>query len=489
MKNIVKKFKGTTALKGIDFKIMPGEIHALLGENGAGKSTLIKILTGAYTPEEGEIIVKDRIYHSVPVRELEDLGIAVVYQDLKLAPQVSIMENILMGKLPKHFGLFVNKKKAIKLTTDALIKAGIGDINPNEKVGHLKMADQEIIAIAKALSKNANLLILDEPTALLAEDDVQKLFKILKELVSHGVSIIYISHRLEEIFQICDRITVLRDGNKIWTKAIADVNDDILIDAIAGKMQSEGDAYYPAEVKKDLINLQNVSNEPYYKNITIKLKQGEVVGLFGLVGAGKTELLKGIYGAIPPKSGDLLVEGKPFHPKNPRDSIKKGIGFVAEDRKTEGYLPRISIYKNVNISSYKKASTVGFTNSKVEKNRSLEIIKDFNVKYRDLEQDIDDLSGGNQQKIVVAKWKGTDIKALLLDEPTAGIDVGARRDIFKVSRQFADEGKCVFYCSSYLPELLEVCDRILVMSEGTITGEFKRSEGFDEKDIMTAAYA
>ncbi|WLR51661.1 sugar ABC transporter ATP-binding protein [Bacillus tianshenii] len=489
MKSIVKKFKGTVALKGIDMDIMPGEIHALLGENGAGKSTLIKILTGAYTPEEGEIVVKDKAYNAIPIKELEDLGIAVVYQDLKMAPGVSIMENILMGKMPKHFGLLVNKRKAIRLTQDALVKAGIPEVDPAEKLGNLKMAEQEIVAIAKALSKNANLLILDEPTALLAEDDVQKLFKILKELVARGVSIIYISHRLEEIFQVCDRVTVLRDGSKIWTKPIAEIENEALIEAIAGKMESKEEVYYPAEIKDDLLKVHSLSNEPHYENISFAIKQGEVVGLFGLVGAGKSELLKGVFGAMPPKSGDIYINGKEFKPKNPRDSIRKKIGFVAEDRNTEGFLPRIPIYQNANIASYKNAAKFGFTYPNIEKKRALEIMKDFNVKYSNLEQDIDDLSGGNQQKIVVAKWKGTDIEVLLLDEPTAGIDVGARRDIFKVSRQLADEGKCVIYCSSYLPELLEVCDRILVMSEGAITGEFTRTTGFVEKEIMTAAYA
>ncbi|MCM3161437.1 sugar ABC transporter ATP-binding protein [Metabacillus litoralis] len=489
MKQIVKKFKGTAALKGVDLEIQPGEIHALLGENGAGKSTLIKILTGAYIPDEGEIIVKNQSFKAIPVKELEKLGIAVVYQDLKLAPGVSIAENIYMGKLPKRFGVFVNKRRAREQTKVALDRVGIGDTDPDTKVGDLKIAEQEIVAIAKAISKDAKLLILDEPTALLAEDDVKKLFRILKELVAQGVSIIYISHRLEEIFEISDRITVLRDGNKIWTKSVSEVQSDMLIEAIAGEMQGNDQVYDQIQIGKELLRIEQLTNFPHYKNISFSIHRGEVVGLFGLVGAGKSELLKGIYGAIPPHSGNIHINGLPFTPKHPRDSIKNKIGFVAEDRGTEGFLPRISIYKNVNIASYKHAATLGFITASTEKKRALEMIQSFNVKYSNLDQNIDDLSGGNQQKIVVAKWKGTDIEILLLDEPTAGIDVGARRDIYKVSRLLAKEGKCVLYSSSYLPELLEVCDRILVLSEGEITGEFSRLNDFNERNIMKAAYA
>lgn len=485
MSNIMKSFNGTYALKGVDFDVKPGEIHALLGENGAGKSTLIKILTGAYRPDEGKILVNGKSYPHIPVKELDQLGISVVYQDLKLAPGVTVMENVLMGNLPRKYGM-VDYKKGREIANQALMKAGI-DLSPSILLKNLKIADQEIVAIAKALSKNANVLILDEPTALLAEDDVQRLFNILRELVEKGVSIIYISHKIEEVFAICDRATVLRDGSKIWTKQVDELSNDDLIEAISGKVHTKNDVYTPSEQGEEALYLKGLSNAPHYNDISIKINKGEVVGLFGLIGAGKSELLKGIFGEMKAESGRVQLNGKVFKPKSPSDSIKRGIGFVPEDRATEGYLPRMPIHVNANVATYRSFSKKGFIHSASERQHALALLEDFNVKYSHLEQHIDGLSGGNQQKVVVAKWIHPNTKVLLLDEPTAGIDVGARRDIFKISRKLADEGKSVLYCSSYLPEIMEVADRILVMSDGKITGEFDR-ESFDDMAIMRAAY-
>jgi ribose transport system ATP-binding protein len=488
MKGIVKRFRGVDVLKGVDFDVAPGEIHGLLGENGAGKSTLIKILTGAYKPDEGEIHIQNKTFSAIPVKELSDLGISVVYQDLKLAPGVTILENILMGNMPRKAGMFINRQAALREAQAAIAKTGM-QMDPYTIVGSLKAADQEIVAIAKALSKNAQLLILDEPTALLAEDDVKRLFGILRDLVSKGVSILYISHRLEEIFEICNRVTVLRDGSKIWTKSIGDISKDQLIEAIAGKLNTEGDLYYETKVNQTILKVVGLSRKPYYRNITFELKSGEVVGLFGLVGSGKSELLKGVFGALKTDGGEIFVDGMPFYSPSPRRSIGRGIGLVPEDRKTEGILPRMPIYHNVNVTAYGRMfARSGWVSSTAERRRAQALVEGFNVKFNSLEQDIDGLSGGNQQKVVVAKWIGTRIKALLLDEPTAGIDVGARRDIFRVVRKLADEGKSVMYCSSYLPEIMEVADRILVMSRGKITSEFYRSEGFNDEEIMKAAY-
>lgn len=487
MKNIVKRFPGTVALKGVDFEIWPGEIHALLGENGAGKSTLIKILTGAYRPDEGEIVVEGKSYSYIPIKDLDRLGISVVYQDLKLAPGVSVMENILMGRLPKKAGLFIDRNKALQLANDALNRVGVS-MDPLQLVGDLKAADQEIVAIAKALSKDAKLLILDEPTALLAADDVERLFEILRDLVVQGVSVLYISHRLEEIFAICDRVTVLRDGEKIFTRAIDDITREELIEAIAGQKQTTEDIYSPAPVRQELLRVEGLNKLPFFENISLQVKSGEVVGLFGLVGSGKSELLKGIFGAMPVDSGRVYLEGKEYRPKAPRTSINNGIGFVPEDRKTEGYLPRMPIYVNVNLPAYRLFAKTGWIYPAKEKNRALSVIDGFHVKYSSLDQPIDGLSGGNQQKVIIAKWIGSQVKVLLLDEPTAGIDVGARRDIFRVCRQLADKGKAVIYCSSYLTEIMEVADRILVMSRGRIIREFLRSDGFSEVELMKAAY-
>ncbi len=485
MDKIVKSFNGTYALKGVDFEVKPGEIHALLGENGAGKSTLIKILTGAYRPDKGKILVNGKSHSFIPVKELEQLGISVVYQDLKLAPGVSVMENVLMGNLPKKYGM-VDYQKGSEMTNKALKKAGI-NLNPSTLVKSLKIADQEIVAIAKALSKDANVLILDEPTALLAEDDVQRLFDILRELVKKGVSIVYISHKIEEVFAICNRATVLRDGNKIWTKNVSDLSNDELIEAISGKVHRNDDVYTESQLGDEAISVQGLNHKPYYSDVSFQINKGEVVGLFGLIGAGKSELLKGVFGEMKAQSGKVKLNGEAFKPKSPSDSIKRGIGFVPEDRTTEGYLPRMPIHVNANVATYRSFSKKGFIRGGFEREHALALLEDFNVKYSSLEQHIDGLSGGNQQKVVVAKWIHPNTKVLLLDEPTAGIDVGARRDIFKISRKLADEGKSVIYCSSYLPEIMEVADRILVMSDGRITGEFDR-ESFDDMAIMKAAY-
>jgi ribose transport system ATP-binding protein len=488
MANIVKHFAGTVALNKVTFDVVPGEIHALLGENGAGKSTLIKILTGVYKPDKGDIHIKDKKYSYIPIKELDELGIAVVHQDLKLAPDVSIAENILMGRLPLKSKLFVDHKKVRDFATEALQKVGL-NIDPSTPVNKLKAADQVIVAIAKALSRDAKVLILDEPTAILVEKDVQRLFMLLRDLVSRGVAIIYISHRLEEIFSITDRVTVLRDGQKVWTRSTESISKEELIEAIAGQIHTSGDTYYEVPKADELLKVEKISKAPYYQDISFQLNGGEVVGLYGLVGGGKSELLKGIFGELPIDKGQIYFESRPIKFKSSRYSIKHGIGYVPEDRKTQGFLPRLPIYINANVPGYRRNfARYGWVKKKDEKNRALSLIKDFKVKYSNLDQDIADLSGGNQQKVVVAKWMGENIKILLLDEPTAGIDVGARRDIFIISRKLASEGKSVLYCSSYLPELIEVADRILVMSKGSITGVFSRKDGFKESELMNAAY-
>lgn len=486
LKNIVKRFGNSTALKGINLTIEPGEIHALAGENGAGKSTLIKILTGAYQPDEGKIIINGHSHSFIPVKESEALGISAVYQDLKLAPHLSIMENVLMGRLPVKAGR-IQWREARQLTREALQRVG-SDFDPDAVLADLKTADQEIVALAKAVSRDAKLLILDEPTALLAEDDVQKLFEVLRDLTSKGVTILYISHRLEEIFTICNRVTVMRDGSKIWTKNIEEIDEHILVEAITGKVNTEGTYYQKSNIGKPILSIRSLTKEPYYSDVSFDLHRGEVVGLFGLVGAGKSELLKGIFGEIPIDAGELLVDGIQYTPKHPRWAVKAGIGLVPEDRNTEGVLPSLPIFMNVNVSSYMRAAPSGWITRSRDKRRALQLIKDFNVKYDTLEQDITGLSGGNQQKVVLSKWVGTNADILLFDEPTAGIDVGARRDVFKTSRNLVMQGKAILYSSSYLPEIMEVSDRILVLSRGRITGEFIRTEGYDELQIMRIAY-
>ncbi|QYJ17121.1 Arabinose import ATP-binding protein AraG [Rubrobacter xylanophilus DSM 9941] len=491
MRGITKRFPGIVALKDVDLEVGPGEIHGLLGENGAGKSTLIKILTGAYRPDEGEIALGGDSYSHVPIKELDRLGIAAVYQDLKLAPEVSVVENILMGNLPKRMGgLFVDYAAALELSREALSRAGAQEIDPKTPVGELKIADQELVAIAKALSKKARLIILDEPTALLAEDDVERLFGILRDLANRDVSILYISHKLEEIFAICHRVTVLRDGQKIWTKRIEQITEDELIAAISGEIRAEEDVYTEAKVCDHyLLKVEGLTKRSYYDNVSFQLRGGEVLGLFGLVGAGKSELLKGIFGSMPADSGKIFLEEEPHNPDSPRESIEKGVGFLPEDRGSEGLFVRLPIYVNVNLPTYRRLATAGWITPTRDKRRAQEVIEGLGVRYSSVDQAVDELSGGNQQKVLLARSIGSNIKVLLLDEPTAGIDVGARREIFRLTRRLAVEGKGVIYSSSYLPEIMEVADRILVMSRGRISGEFSRKDGFDELKIMKAAHA
>lgn len=492
MKDIVKRFPGMVALKGVDLDVQEGEIHGLLGENGAGKSTLIKALTGAYAPDEGEIIIRGKSYSQISVRDLDELGIAAVYQDLKLAPLVSVMENILMGSLPKRAGGFVDYSAARQKASEALQRARAENIDLTALVGDLKIADQELVAIAKALSKDANLLILDEPTALLGEDDVEKLFDILRELggESGEVSILYISHKLEEIFAICQRATVLRDGEKIWTKEVKDLSQEELIEAISGQAQAEEDVYREASVEDEpLLKVEGLTNLPNYEDVSFELRGGEVLGIYGLVGAGKSELLNGIFGGTPADSGEVFLGDQWYRPTSPQESIKKGLGFVPEDRGSEGLLERLPVYLNVNLASYSRFSATGWVTPVRDKERAESLMEDFNVKYSSVDQNIEELSGGNQQKVLLAKALGNDIKVLLLGEPTAGIDVGARREIFHLTRHLAEEGKAVIYASSYLPEIMEVADRIIVMTRGRITAEFSREEGFDDLEINKAAYA
>lgn len=492
MKGIVKRFPGTVALKGVDLDVQEGEIHGLLGENGAGKSTLIKALTGAYAPDEGEIIIRGKSYSQISVRDLDELGIAAVYQDLKLAPLVSVMENILMGSLPKRAGGFVDYSTARQQAREALQRAGAENVDPTGLVGDLKVADQELVAIAKALNKDANLLILDEPTALLGEDDVERLFDILRELGGEAgeVAILYISHKLEEIFSLCQRATVLRDGEKIWTKEVKDVSEEELIEAISGQAQAEEDVYRETSVEEEpLLKVEGLTNSPDYEEVSFELKGGEVLGIYGLVGAGKSELLNGIFGGMPADSGKVFLGGDWYRPASPQKSAKKGLGFVPEDRASEGLLERLPVYLNVNLASYSRFSAAGWVTPAKDRERAESLAEEFNVKYSSVDQTIEELSGGNQQKVLLAKALGNDIKVLLLGEPTSGIDVGARREIFHLTRQLAEEGKAVIYASSYLPEIMEVADRILVMARGRISAEFSREEGFDDLEINKAAYA
>jgi ABC-type sugar transport system ATPase subunit len=481
MKKIHKSFFGVEVLHGVDFDVRKGECIAICGENGAGKSTLMKILTGIYNKFQGEIIFKgENIEHLTPL-EIQHKGISMIHQELNLLDEMTVAQNIYLCREPKKNGLIDFNK----MNNDAknLLKR-LEKIDPKAKVKDLGIAKKQNVEIAKSLSFNADLIIMDEPTAVLTVNETKMLFQLIKQLKDNGVAIVYISHRLKEIKEICDRVTILRDGTYITTKDIEQVSEKDIAELMVGREIEEVNQKKYKGSGNAALEVRNISDD-FLKNINFTLKEGEILGISGLVGAGRSELAEVIFGVRKPKQGDILVYGEAVNIKSPIDAIKHRIGFATEDRKGSGLFLDRSIRDNANIVSMLKNKNI-FNNRKKEEILAKNMIDVFRVKCQSTAQKIKNLSGGNQQKIVLSKWIAVSSKILILDEPTRGVDIGARKEIYDIINRLAEEGKSIIVISSDLTEVLAISQRVIVMHQGEISGEIV-GDNINEENIMVLA--
>ncbi|WNC14796.1 xylose ABC transporter ATP-binding protein [Brevibacillus brevis] len=493
MKHIVKEFPGVRALDDVTFSVKKGEIHALCGENGAGKSTLMKVLSGVYPDGsfQGEIIVNGQKQSFKSIKDSEKAGISIIYQELALVKEMTVGENIFLGNEPKKFGTIDWDRLYIE--ADKWLKSVGLDIHAETKVGSLGIGQQQLVEIVKALSKNSDIIILDEPTAALTEAEVGLLMNILQELRKKGVTCIYISHKLNEVLALADSVTVLRDGKTVDTKPIAEFSEEKIISLMVGRTLTELFPYDPdKKIGETILEVKNFSvynsqNKEVVRDVSFSLKKGEILGVAGLMGAGRTELFTSIFGGYEGKrTGEIRIEGYPVSIKNPRDAIERGLAYVSEDRKKYGLVLDMSVQKNTTLVALNKlirnfvideAAEISITNQYIEK---------LKVKTPGAEARVNNLSGGNQQKVVLSKWLLNDPKVLILDEPTRGIDVGAKYEIYKLINELVRQGMAVVMISSELPEVLGMSDRILIMSEGKMVGELSHDEATQEK-VMTYA--
>lgn len=490
LKNVTKRFPGVLALDDISFDLKAGEVHVLLGENGAGKSTLIKTMTGAHIPDEGIIKVNGKEVKLEGPTHAIDLGISAVYQEFNMIPYLTAWENVFLGKEPIKGKLIkrLDRKEMRAKTQDALNQVG-ATINLEMPVGEYGVATQQMIEIAKSLNADSKILILDEPSAVLTEKEIKKLFEIIRKLTSQGVAVVYISHRLEEISEIGDRVTVLRDGKYIETVDIVKgkMDKEELIRLMVGRELTDLFPKIDVEPGDELLKVEGINKAGELKDINFTLREGEILGIGGLVGAGRTETAKAIFGANPFDSGKIYIQGEEVNIKSPKDAIQKGIGLAPEDRKTEGLIQIMEIDNNINLSSMDNVSNGAVIDLKKLTNVSRELAEKLTVKTPHLKQLVKNLSGGNQQKVVLAKWLATQAKVIILDEPTRGIDVGAKVEVYQLMNELVQKGVGIIMISSELPELLAMSDRILVMHEGEISGELKREEATQEKILTLAA--
>lgn len=485
LKHITKLYPGVVALNDVSFEVRRGEILALVGENGAGKSTLIKTCSGAITPTQGEIVINGKSFTGMTPQTSEQNGIGVIYQEFNLVGDLSVAENIFLGRAIRK-GMVIDLKAMEKESKKILDSLNI-KINPKTLVKTLSVGYQQMVEIAKAVSQNAKLLIMDEPSAPLTSAEVEAMFAIVDKLKAGGVSIIYISHRLDEIFRLADRITILRDGQYVTTLNTDETNKDELVKYMVGRQLTE---VYPKRdeicVKDEVIfEAVNVSGNGD-KNISFKIHRGEVLGLGGLVGAGRTEFAELMFGMRQKTAGKFIFKGKEISPKTPKDAIELGIGLVPEDRKKEGALLGMSIRCNINMPIYQRISKGTVINEKKEEEIAQTYRKEISIKTPTLDQLVKNLSGGNQQKVILAKWLAADSELLIFDEPTRGIDIGAKQEIYTLINHLVEQGKTVLMISSEMEELMGMSDRILILAEGNMTGELNKSE-FDQERIMQLA--
>lgn len=485
MKGIHKAFGSNQVLSGVDFDLREGEVHALMGENGAGKSTLMNILTGLHARDKGTILIDGKETYFANPKEAERQGIAFIHQELNIWPDMTVVDNLFIGKeMSSNWGLL--KSKEMKALAIEQFKRLSVDIPLNMEAGQCSVGQQQMIEIAKALLTDTKVIIMDEPTSALTEREIQKLFEVIRSLKYEGVSIVYISHRMEEIFEICDRITVMRDGRTVDTKAIPETNFDEVVKKMVGRELTER---YPARNPSPgevVLEVEHATRKGSFEEVSFNVYQGEIVGFSGLMGSGRTEIMRALFGLDRLDQGEIRMFGKKVEIRKPVDAVNLGIGFITEDRKDEGLVLDFSVRENMVLPSISGFTKKGIISTQSEKLFVDALIKRLQIKTHSAETAAGNLSGGNQQKVVIAKWIGIGPKLLILDEPTRGVDVGAKREIYQLMNELTGHGVAIIMVSSELPEVLGMSDRIVVVHEGRITGELNKAEATQEK-IMTLA--
>jgi ribose transport system ATP-binding protein len=492
-KSISKEFPGVLALDKVDLRVFSGQVNAVVGENGAGKSTLMKILSGVYTDYTGNIFLDGKEVFFRNPREAQQVGISIIHQELNLIPNLTVAENIFLGvEQTDRFG-FLDRSKMRSLTLKLLDKLEL-DINPTIRVSDLRVGQQQLIEIARALHVEARILIMDEPTSAISEKEIDILFSIIESLRERNVAVIYITHKLDELFRIASNVTVLRDGKLVHTSPIEAVDKETIIHSMVGRKLDEFFVKSTLNPGEEILRVENLSllrsagSKDYIaENVSFAVHQREILGIYGLMGAGRTELFETLFGMHPNlSSGEIFIDGNPVSINSPEEAIDAGIGFVTENRKDEGLVTQMSVAENVSMAGIEHVESFGFLRKKME-DKLADIYKDrLGIKTPTVGQIVDKLSGGNQQKVVLAKWLVTNPRILFLDEPTRGVDVNAKNEIYQLISQLASDGLAVIIISSELPEILAICDRILVLSEGIKTAEFSREE-FTEQKIIKAA--
>jgi len=483
MEGISKEFPGVKALDQVNLNVYEKKIMALLGENGAGKSTLMKILSGVYKKSEGMLYLNGQPLEVSGPKDAMEKGIAIIHQELNLIEDLSIGENIFMGRAPKKLGK-INWKKLYKSSSELLERLNL-NLDPKTLVKNLSIGHKQMVEIAKALSFDAKIIIMDEPTDALTDTEVESLFGVISELKSQGKSIVYISHRLPEIFEICDDITVLRDGQFIGEAKVSDIDEDKLIEMMVGRKLDEQYPFLDKEITETIFEVKSIENQ-WVHDIKFALKKGEILGVAGLMGAGRTELAKSIYGSIKHTNSEMYLEGERIIVRNEKDALNQGIAYVSEDRKKDGLVLGLSIKSNMSLSSLKKYVSPLGINKKAEKEMVLRYKDSMRIKTPSIDQLVKNLSGGNQQKVSIGKALSCEPKVLILDEPTRGVDVGAKKEIYELMNAFKDKGMGVLMISSEIPEILGICDRVMIMHEGRIVGILDREEATQEKIMRLA---
>lgn len=478
MEHITKAFPGVIALDNISLTVKRGSIHALVGENGAGKSTLVKILSGAYSLSCGRVFIEDEEITGITPAKMIEKGVAVIYQELMLLNHRTVAENIYLGNYPKKNG-FIDYGTMDK-NAEEIISSLKMDLDPKAVIRDLSVAKRQMVEIAKAMSRNAKIIVLDEPTAVLGESELKGLFDIVKRLSAQGITFIYISHRLKEIFELCTTLSIMKDGKMVESGKVEDYDTDKLIRLMVGRDMAN---IYPQKASspgEEILSVEGLSRGTVLKNVSFNLRKGEILGIAGLAGAGRTEVLRAIIGADKVEEGVIRLEGKKQCFRSPKDGIKAEMGIVPEERKTQGLLLKQNIIYNVGIAGLKKFKKYGLLNKRLEEKAARSYIKLFHIRPSMPKAITKNMSGGNQQKVVLAKCLHTDCKILLVDEPTRGIDIGAKQEIYQILNELVEEGMSIIMVSSELPELIGMCNRILVMCEGRITGTIKAEEASEE---------
>ncbi len=485
MEHITKTFPGVKALSDVSFSVNKGEVHGLVGENGAGKSTLMKVMSGVYQPDSGEIFIEGVKVKMTNIKKAQEQGVAIIFQELNLLPHLTVADNIFIGRQPTMKG-FIHDKKMHSDTQIILDELGI-NLNSYEIVSRLSVAQQQMVEIAKAISMDSKILVLDEPSAALTEKEIEQLFKIIRKLQEKNVGMVYISHRMEELAQICARVTVLRDGAYIGTERYADITTEKLVNMIVGR---ELHNVYPKHQRKigdTVLEINHLENENGINVAGISVRSGEIVGIAGLMGAGRTEIARCLFGADKALKLDVRMDGKPVKITKVSDAIKYGIGYATEDRKYDGLALQLDVRFNVNMASLSRITRKGIVDDQAGEETARKYKEKLSIRTPSLGQTVANLSGGNQQKIVLAKWLCNDVNVLIVDEPTRGIDVGAKYEVYELFNELSDLGVAIIMISSDLPEVLGMSDRIFVIHEGTVNGELPAKDTTQEEILYLAA--